>query len=211
MIVIFNWTPCIVHCTAILRRNVQQVSKAQLHVIASTSVRRIFERRGRKFENNGDQKKKVSTQNQSVSLPNIRWGPKKKEKRSLLRFCPFLCSNFLPKLQRRGPCRNFAYYSMLIILYWRLIGGGHGTVPPPPLKYAPDCVCGKHSSFWRNVATVASHWQQCSIWPGRRLNLRPPAPEANALPLVLLHNYANFFFILASFCYTKKWKKLHLF
>ena len=41
---------------------------------------------------------------------------KKKEKRSSLRFSLVLCSNFLPKLQTGGPCRNFAYYSMLIIL-----------------------------------------------------------------------------------------------
>ena len=48
------------------------------------------------------------------------------KKRSLSRFCPFLSSNFLPKL----PCHNFAYYSMLIILSWRPKGEGHGTIPP---------------------------------------------------------------------------------
>ena len=29
-----------------------------------------------------------------------------------------------------GPCRNFAYYYMLIILSWRPKGGSHGTMPP---------------------------------------------------------------------------------
>ena len=38
-----------------------------------------------------------------------------KKKRTLVRFCPFLCSNFLPKLLKGGgACSNFAYYSMLI-------------------------------------------------------------------------------------------------
>ena len=61
---------------------------------------------------------------------------KDKKKRSLPRFSPFVCSNFLSKLQRRWPCRNFAYYSMLIILSWRPKGGAwHHS--PLPLKYAP--------------------------------------------------------------------------
>ena len=39
---------------------------------SSSSVRRIFERvGGRKFENNEDQKKNLSTQNQSVFRPKI--------------------------------------------------------------------------------------------------------------------------------------------
>ena len=54
---------------------------------------------------------------------------------------PFVCSKLLLNLQRRGPCRNFAYYSMLIILSWRPKGGSHDPMAPP--KYAPahgrDC------------------------------------------------------------------------
>ena len=75
---------------------------------------------------------------------------KTKKKRSSLKFGPV----FGPKLgagqkqrssptvcvlkpsaqvTKRGPCRNFASYSMLIILSWRPKGGAW-----PPPKYAPD-------------------------------------------------------------------------
>ena len=60
---------------------------------------------------------------------------KKVKNRSLPRFCPFVCSNFLPKLKRSWPCRNFAYYFMLIILSWRPKGGAMAPWPPP--QYAP--------------------------------------------------------------------------
>ena len=39
------------------------------------------------------------------------------------------------RVKKGGPCLNFAYYSMHIILSWRPKGGGHG--PNPPSKYAP--------------------------------------------------------------------------
>ena len=87
----------------------------------------------------------------SVFLPKIRWRSKKK--RSSLRFSPvfrpklregpkkglrppLLYSNPLPKLQRDGPCRNFAFYFMLIILCWRRKRGGPWPNGSPP-KYAP--------------------------------------------------------------------------
>ena len=41
---------------------------------------------------------------------------------------------FSAQVTEGGTCRNFAYYSMLIILYRRPKGGGHGTIAPP--KYA---------------------------------------------------------------------------
>ena len=73
-----------------------------------------------------------------------------KRKISPLRISPFSCpklgedrkkkvisqilSVFVLKLSvqitNRGACRNFAYYSMLIILYWRPKGSGHGTMSP---------------------------------------------------------------------------------
>ena len=49
---------------------------------------------------------------------------------------PFVYLKLLPNLQREGPCRNFAYYSILIILSWRPKGEGMTQLPPPP-KYAP--------------------------------------------------------------------------
>ena len=47
---------------------IQQVS----YLLAASGVRRIFERGGKKFENNANQKKNFSTQNQFVFLPKIR-------------------------------------------------------------------------------------------------------------------------------------------
>ena len=111
-----------------------------------SSVRRILKRgRGgrnfRKFEKNKDQNKKCFTQTQS-DFPVQNWvKTKKQNKRSSLKFSPI----FWPKLgagqkqrssptfcvlkasaqrTKRGPCRNFAYYSMLIILSWRPKGRG---------------------------------------------------------------------------------------
>ena len=101
----------------------------------SSGVRRIFEKGGggRKVENNENQKKNFSTQNQSVFLPKL--GEDQKKNRSSVRFCPLLCSNFLPKLQRGESWRNFTCYSLLIILYWRPKGGA--AMAPCPPKYAP--------------------------------------------------------------------------
>ena len=90
----------------------------------------------------GEDQQSSSLKFSSVFGPKLGEDQKIKNKRSSPRFCPFVYSNFLPKLQRVGPCRNFAYYSMLLILSWRPKGGGggHGTMLPPT-KYAP--VCGK--------------------------------------------------------------------
>ena len=124
-----------------------------------SSVRRIFERGGPGNLKIMKTKKNFSTQNQSVFLPKIKGRPKKKGLHSILvrflaqnyvktkhkklvctQILSFCVLNFLPKLRRRWPCRNFAYYSMLIILSWRSKrGGGHGTMAPPPPKHAPEC------------------------------------------------------------------------
>ena len=50
---------------------------------------------------------------------------------------PFVRSKLLPNLRSGGPCRNFAYYSMLIIQSWQPKGGAMAQCPP---KYAPGCV-----------------------------------------------------------------------
>ena len=79
--------------------------------------------------------KKKGLHSKLVRFLDQNWVKTKKD-RSLARFCPFVCSNFLPKLQRGRPCCNFAYYSMLIILPWRPKGGG-AMAPCPHLKYVP--------------------------------------------------------------------------
>ena len=84
-----------------------------------------------------------------IFLSKIRWRPKKK--RSSLKFSPifgpklgagqkgfclpFVSSNLLLELQREWPCRNFAYYSMILILPWWPKGGSQGLKAPP--KCAP--------------------------------------------------------------------------
>ena len=126
-------------------------------------MRRILERGGRKFrkfENYKDQNENFSTQNQFGS--SVQNPMKSKKKSSSLKYSPvfaqnwvkaknkglrlpFVCSNLLPELQKGGgPCRNFAYYSMLIILTWRPKGGGHG--PMPPLNTPLNEVIYKHVS-----------------------------------------------------------------
>ena len=150
-------------------------------IIAGSSVRRIFKGWGgaenlrimktkrNKFPlrispfscpNLGEEqnKKKVFIQIQNYFPPKIRRKSKNKNKKnetSSLRICPFFFSNFLPWLQRRGSCRNFAFYSMLIILSWRPKGGegtmtflntpiiagiaiGGGRAPRTPPGYAYD-------------------------------------------------------------------------
>ena len=109
---------------------------------------------GRKFENNKTKRKishrrispfscPKSVEDQKKGLHHQKLG-KNQKKRSSPRFCPLVCSNFQPKLQRGGPCCNFAYYSMLIILFWR--PKGHGTMLPPP-KYAPVYHCSLLTIF----------------------------------------------------------------
>ena len=84
---------------------------------------------GRKFKNNEDQKKNFSIQNQSIFLPKIRWRPKKKVFTQILSVSVLKLS---AQVTKGGVCRNFAYYSMLIILSWRPEGGGEGKAPCPP-------------------------------------------------------------------------------
>ena len=112
----------------------------------------------------------------SVFLPKIRWRSKK---RSPLKFSPvfgpklhesqkkglcppFLCSNPLPKLQKEGPCRNFAYYFMLIILSWRPKKGGPWPNAPP--KYAPGQIIDSLFSWLETDARRKreKHWRQKS-------------------------------------------------
>ena len=57
-----------------------------------SGVRRIFEQGGPRNLRIMKIKKNFFIQNQYVFLPKIRWRPKKK---SSVRFCPFLCLNFL--------------------------------------------------------------------------------------------------------------------
>ena len=84
------------------------------------------------------------------------FGPKLGEdqkKRSSPRFCPFRVLKLSAQVTKRGgACRNFAYYSMLIILSWRPKRGEPWYHAPP--KYAPAAgqflqVCSK------NIAILA--------------------------------------------------------
>ena len=47
-----------------------------------------------------------------------------------LKFSPIFCPK-LGKDQKKGPCRNFACYSMLIMLSWRPKGGAMAQCPSP--------------------------------------------------------------------------------
>ena len=87
----------------------------------------------------GEDQQSSSLKFSSVFGPKLGEDQKIKNKRSSPRFCPFVYSNFLPKLQRVGPCRNFAYYSMLLILSWRPKGGG-GMAPCSPQLNTLLCV-----------------------------------------------------------------------
>ena len=51
--------------------------------------------------------------------------------------------------------------------------------------YPRYCAFGQHSSFRRNVAVAGGELLKILflIWLARDLNLRPPTPETNALPL----------------------------
>ena len=91
-----------------------------------------------------DQKKKYSLNFSRVFCPKLSENQKKGRHSNLVRFSAqiwmqaknkglrllFVCSNLLPKLQRGGACRNFAYCSVLIILSWRSKGGPWPNAPP---------------------------------------------------------------------------------
>ena len=77
-------------------------------------------------------KKEKGLHSESIRVPAQNWV--KPKKKSSLRFCPFLCLNFLPKVKGRGgTCRNFAYYSML----YTIMATQRGAMAPCPPKYAP--------------------------------------------------------------------------
>ena len=69
---------------------------------------------------------------------------------------PSLCvlKALLPNLQRRGACRNIAYYSMLIILSLGPKGGAWPQCPPP--KYAPGFRAAKPLAI--RTAIHAENW-----------------------------------------------------
>ena len=99
-----------------------------------------------KFENNENQRKISSFRISPFFCPklgedqqkkrsllrfSVVFGPKlceDQKKRSSVRFCPFLCSDFLPKLQR-------GHAAILLAILCQLYytgdpkGGGHGTMP----------------------------------------------------------------------------------
>ena len=134
------------------------VSHGLLNTIVSASnVRWILERGaggqgGRKLENNEDQKKISPLRITPFSSPKLGKDQTKVFHSKLVRFLAqnwvktnkitglypnsvLLCAQtFCPSYNGGRPCRNFAYYSMLIILSWRP-KGRHVTMNPP--KYAP--------------------------------------------------------------------------
>ena len=114
----------------------------------SASSIRSFGKGGRKSESNKNQNKNFSTQNRfGFPVQNQMKIKKKGLHSNLVRLfaqiwvqaknkglrLPFVCSNLLSKFHRGGPCGNFAYYSMLIVLSWRPKGGAWPNAPP---KYA---------------------------------------------------------------------------
>ena len=135
-------------------------------------------RKFRKFENNKDQTEHFLAQNQ-VRFPTQNW-VKTKKKRSSLKFSPvfglklgegqkkglcppFLCSNPRPNLQRKGPCCNFAYYFMLIILSWRPKGGAW---PNGPLN-TPLSIRVSYFRFYMNITRglKAKSMRVCKVRP----------------------------------------------
>ena len=106
----------------------------------ASSIRKILKRGGarnfRKFEKKKEQSKKL------FHLKSVRFSAQnnvKSKKKSSLEFSPIFCPKLKiiclkhhrlyvlkPSLQltKEGPCRNFAYYSMLNILSWRPKRGG---------------------------------------------------------------------------------------
>ena len=85
-------------------------------------------------------KKSVFTQIQSGFWPKIRCRPKKGLHLNLVQFLAkkkvfahrFCAQTFCPSYKGGGggACRNFAYYSMLIILSWQPKGGAMAQWPP---------------------------------------------------------------------------------
>ena len=107
----------------------------------------------------------------SVFLPKLRWRPKKK---SSLKFSPVFgpklgedqekrssptVSVLKPSAQitrgKGGPCHNFAYYSMLIILFRRPKGGAMAQWPSP--KYAPESAYRLHA-FHRHFCYFSKYF-----------------------------------------------------
>ena len=77
----------------------------------------------------GEDQKKIS----SLKFSPV-FGAKSK-KRSSIKFCPFRVLKLSAQVTKGGgACRNFACYSMLIIVSWRPKGGSMTLCPP---KYAP--------------------------------------------------------------------------
>ena len=117
----------------------------------ATSVRRIFER------GEGDAARSLEREIKTFLIPHWRtcsskkWRPKK---RSSFRFGPIFrpklgedpppkkkiglhsdsvrlsAQIFCPSYKGRGACRNFAYYSVVIILYWR----PNNNMDPPLIR-----------------------------------------------------------------------------
>ena len=126
----------------------------------NTSVRRIFERgpgnlrimkNKRKisplrislfscqklgeYQKEKKKRRRSSLKFSPVFGPKLGGDQKKKKKRSSLRFCPLVCSNFLPELQRRGAMPEFcvlfyANYTTPATQRYCNIKGIHGTMPP---------------------------------------------------------------------------------
>ena len=118
--------------------------------VAYTEFSKGGARKFRKFEINEDQNENLCSPIPSpLFCPKLGEAPPKKRKKSLhsnlVRFLAkkrslFTVSALTPSAQvtKGGPCHNFAYFSMLIIMSWRPKEGGHGPMAPP--TYAPDCV-----------------------------------------------------------------------
>ena len=93
-----------------------------------------------------EQKKKVFTQIWSNFLPKLGCKPK-----TNVQSRPIVSSKLLPHLQRRGPCRNFAYYSML---YYPGDPKGGDMAQWPPLNI-PLCRASLSNHFcWKEVKAI---------------------------------------------------------
>ena len=77
------------------------------------------------------EKKRSSLRFNPVFGPKLGEDQKKGLHPDLVRF---YTQTFCPSY-KGGACRNFAYYFMLIILYWRPKRRSYGTMTPP--KYTP--------------------------------------------------------------------------
>ena len=154
--------------TAVLLRNeINNFVALHLFYSPTSSVRRILKRgepgTSENLRKGKSRVRNCSSRNQCDFLPKIKWRAKKK--RSSLKFCPIFCPKLKitrlkhrlyvlkPSLQlTKGGCRNFAYYYMLNILYWR-------PNAPPPLKYAP---VSDHRLFISRLETDTGeeHWRK---------------------------------------------------